>query len=96
VVKAKKFIVSTCEELSFPWGTHPDLSRKIDRLAADNNVAVLSTGVNPGFLMDSLPIFLTTACLDVKKVKVERFQNASLRRVPFQKKIGVGDTLTQF
>jgi 4-hydroxy-tetrahydrodipicolinate reductase len=96
VVKARKFVVSTCEELSFPWETYPELSQKIDRLAVDKNVAVLSTGVNPGFLMDSLPIFLTTACLDVKKVKVERFQNASLRRIPFQKKIGAGNTLKEF
>lgn len=96
VVKAKKPVLSTSEELSFPWNTHHDLAEKIDRLAYENGVAVLSTGVNPGFLMDIFPIFLTTVCLEVRKIKVERFQDASFRRVPFQKKIGVGDTLEQF
>lgn len=95
-VRLKKFVVTTCEELSFPLYTNSNLSKKIDQLALDNNVGVLSTGVNPGFLMDSLPIFLTTMCLDVKKIIVGRFQNASLRRIPFQRKIGVGNTLEQF
>jgi 4-hydroxy-tetrahydrodipicolinate reductase len=64
--------------------------------AKKNQVAVLGTGVNPGFLMDSLPTFLTAVCQDVQRITVHRIQNAAFRRIPFQKKIGAGLTLEQF
>jgi hypothetical protein len=44
-------IISTCDELSYPYGKHPEPATKIDKLAKDHNVAVLGTGVNPSFLM---------------------------------------------
>jgi len=57
---------------------------------------VLATGVNPGFLMDSLPLFLTAICQRVDRIDVTRAQNASLRRGPFQAKVGSGMTVTAF
>ena len=95
-IRAGTYVVSTCEELSYPWLTAPDFSHQIDELARENGVAVLGTGVNPGFLMDFLPQALTAVCRSVSPVKVERFQDASKRRVPFQKKIGAGLTLEEF
>jgi 4-hydroxy-tetrahydrodipicolinate reductase len=89
-------VVSTCEELSYPWSTSLELSKKIDAFARENQVAVLGTGVNPGFLMDSLPTFLTSVCQNVDQITVYRIQNAVDRRVPFQKKIGAGLTLEAF
>lgn len=89
-------VVSTCEELSYPWDTAPGLAKRIDDKAKSAGVAVLGTGVNPGFLMDSLPTFLTAVCQNVTSVKVNRFQNARFRRIPFQKKIGAGLTLEEF
>jgi hypothetical protein len=89
-------IVSTCEELAFPWDTAPSLAKKIDEKARAKGVAVVGTGVNPGFLMDSLPTFLTAPCQKVESVEINRFQNAQYRRIPFQKKIGAGLTLQEF
>ncbi len=89
-------VVSTCEELAYPWDTSPDLSKEIDALAKANNVAVLGTGVNPGFLMDALPTFLTSVAQNVEFVEVKRFQDARHRRLPFQRKIGAGLTLEAF
>lgn len=89
-------VVSTCEELSYPWDTNPQLTREIDDAAKAKNVTVLGTGVNPGFLMDLLPVTLTAVCQRVQQVKVSRIQNAQFRRVPFQQKIGAGLTLEQF
>jgi 2,4-diaminopentanoate dehydrogenase len=80
--------VSTCEELLWPWMRHPALARELDEVARANGVALLGTGVNPGYLMDALPVFLSAAALDVRKVHIWRVQDASARRVPFQKKIG--------
>jgi len=96
LVKAGKPVISSCEELMYSWETDPEISEKIDHLAQKNKVAVLSTGINPGFIMDTLPLVLTSVCLDVKKIRIERHQDASIRRLPFQKKIGAGATLQEF
>ncbi|MBU2512613.1 dihydrodipicolinate reductase [bacterium] len=89
-------IVSTCEELIYPWDTSPALAARIDTAAKNAKVAVLGTGVNPGYLMDALPAFLTAVCQQVESVRVSRFQNAAFRRIPFQKKIGAGLNLEEF
>ncbi len=83
-------VITTCEELSYPWDCAPDLAGRIDAAAKANSVAVVGTGVNPGFLMDSLPTFLTAVCQQVDFVQVNRFQDAKERRLPFQHKIGAG------
>ena len=89
-------VVSSCEELSYPWQTNPALAGEIDELAKKHGVSVLATGVNPGFLMDFLPIAMTGVCKSVRQVTVERIQDATFRRIPFQKKIGAGLTQAEF
>jgi hypothetical protein len=89
-------IVSTCEELAYPYRKDPQLSAEIDRIAKANNVTVLATGVNPGFLMDAWPLFMTGVCQQVKRIRAVRVQDASPRRGPFQKKIGAGRTVGEF
>ena len=89
-------VVSTCEELSYPWKTEPALSAEVDALAKEKGVAVLGTGVNPGFLMDFLPTAATAVCRRVERVLIERIQDASFRRLPFRRKIGAGLTLEEF
>jgi hypothetical protein len=96
VIKAGINIVSTTEELSFPWRKEPGLSTELDKLAKANKVTVLATGINPGFVMDTWPLVMTAVCQEVKQVKVARIQDASPRRLPFQKKIGAGCTLEEF
>ncbi len=89
-------IVSTSEEMSFPWTSHSKPAREIDQAALEARKTVLATGVNPGYLMDTLPIGLTGICQRVDHVEVRREQNASKRRGPFQAKIGSGMTVDQF
>jgi 4-hydroxy-tetrahydrodipicolinate reductase len=89
-------IVSTCEELFFPWKTNPDVAGRIDEVCRRNNVTCVGTGVNPGYLMDLLPTILSGLCQNVKKVEVWRVQDASVRRIPFQQKIGAALTLEEF
>jgi 4-hydroxy-tetrahydrodipicolinate reductase len=72
-------IVSTSEELSFPWLDHADEAARVDDAAKRAGKTILGTGINPGFLMDSLPLFLTSICLEVTHIKVTRVINASLR-----------------
>jgi hypothetical protein len=83
-------IVSTCEELCWPWLRHEKLAHELDLLARENRGRLLGTGVNPGFLMDAFPAFATSISSSVAKIEVIRRQDASVRRVPFQRKIGAG------
>lgn len=89
-------VISTCEELSYPYYKHPELSTEIDALAKKYGVTVLGTGINPGYLMDALPITLTGACQRVESIKVTRMMDSSKRRIPYQKKIGTGLSPEEF
>jgi 4-hydroxy-tetrahydrodipicolinate reductase len=96
LANARLNIVSTCEELFFPWKTNPQVAEKIDEICRRNGIACVGTGVNPGYLMDLLPTVLSGLCQNVKRVEVWRVQDASVRRIPFQQKIGAGLTLEEF
>jgi hypothetical protein len=96
IVRASVNVVSTCEELSYPHRKEPGLAARLDELAKEHGVSVLGTGINPGFLMDAWPLFMTAPCREVKKIKAVRIQDATSRRLPFQKKIGAGTTVEQF
>jgi 4-hydroxy-tetrahydrodipicolinate reductase len=96
ILRAKVPIVSTTEELSYPVGRNRAIAKRIDTMARRARVAVLGTGVNPGFVMDALPIALTGICERVDSVRIDRVQDARIRRLPFQQKIGSGLTTEQF
>ncbi len=83
-------VVSSCEELLFPQLNEPALAAKLDKICQDNGARVIGTGVNPGFVMDVLPVCLTGVSRDVRAIHVQRVVNASIRRAPLQKKIGSG------
>ena len=96
ILEAGLNIVSTAEELSFPWLENYVVANEIDASAKKAGKTVLGTGVNPGFLMDTLPLTLTGICQSVDHVSVERIINASERRGPFQAKIGSGMSVEAF
>jgi 4-hydroxy-tetrahydrodipicolinate reductase len=96
ILEAGFDIVSTSEELSFPWTDNPDRAARVDEAARKAGKTVLGTGVNPGFLMDSLPLFITSIAQRVDHIDVTRVINASKRRGPFQAKIGSGMTVDEF
>lgn len=89
-------VVSTCEELAYPWIDAPKLAQALDHSARTAGVAVLGTGVNPGFAMDYLPVVLSGASQSVEHVRVHRVQEAGRRRRPLQEKIGAGLDVAAF
>ena len=89
-------IVTTTEEAAYPSKRNQSVAKRIDQAAREAKVAVLGTGVNPGFTMDALPIALSAVCERVDRVEVHRCQDARVRRLPFQQKIGAGLTLEAF
>ncbi len=89
-------VVSTCEELAYPFRKYPDLSAKLDAAAKEEGIALVGTGVNPGFVMDKLVLTLAAASQRVDWAKALRIVDASKRRLPLQKKIGAGMTPEEF
>jgi len=92
IVDSGKNIVSSAEELLIPLDEKSEAVQNLRRKALEKGVTVLGTGVNPGFVMDALPLFLTAVCQDVAEIHVERIVDAGTRRYPLQKKIGAGMT----
>lgn len=90
IIGAKIPVVSSAEELFFPWVQNAKIATDLDELCRKNGVAVIGTGVNPGFVMDVLPAICTQAVHTVEQIRVERIVDASTRRPPLQKKIGAG------
>ncbi len=89
-IRAKTHIVSSCEELFYPFRRDAQFAQRVDALAKEHGVTVMATGVNPGFSMDVLPLALTSVCTEVKTITATRVVDASKRRLPLQKKIGAG------
>jgi hypothetical protein len=89
-------VVSTCEELAYPFRKHPELAAKLDAAAKEEGVAMVGTGVNPGFVMDKLVLTLATVAQRVDSARAIRIVDASKRRLPLQKKIGAGMTPEEF
>jgi 2,4-diaminopentanoate dehydrogenase len=96
VLKQRVPIVTTTEEAAYAVRRNARLAKRLDQAARRAKVAALGTGVNPGFVMDALPIALTAVCERVDRIEVQRIQDARVRRLPFQRKIGAGLTQEQF
>jgi hypothetical protein len=91
-------IISTCEELGYPYVEKEStkLAKKLDKLAKKKGATLLGTGINPGFLMDTLPIFLSGPCEQIDSIYISRQMNAATRRIPFQNKIGAGMSVKEY
>jgi 2,4-diaminopentanoate dehydrogenase len=89
-VRAGLCVVSTCEELSYPWLRFDEQAEELDHLCEEHDVAVVGTGVNPGFALDRLPAFLSLLTGPVRHVSARRVVDAGTRREALQRKVGAG------
>jgi 4-hydroxy-tetrahydrodipicolinate reductase len=96
IVTAGANVVSTCEELSYPWHHNPKRARRIDAAARAHNATVTGVGINPGFAMDLLPLVMTAPVHNLRRIEIERKVDARVRRLPLQRKIGAGMTTAEF
>ncbi|MFN7130671.1 MAG: dihydrodipicolinate reductase [Myxococcales bacterium] len=88
--KAGVHVVSTCEELAFPWLNHEEAADRLDELAIAHEVSILGTGVNPGFVLDRLLATAGAVCGRVRAAHAVRVVDASTRRAALLHKIGAG------
>ncbi|NLW40925.1 MAG: Gfo/Idh/MocA family oxidoreductase [Tissierellia bacterium] len=89
-------VISTAEEMAYPQAQEPELAKEMDRIAKENGVTVLGTGINPGLIMDLLVITLTGACIDVDSIRAERVNNLSPFGPVVMEGQGVGLTVEEF
>ncbi len=89
-IDAGKNVISNCEELTFPWARYPELAERLDEHARQAGVCVLGASVNPGFIMDTLPVLLTVACERVTCLRVKRIADASPERLDVRTRCGIG------
>lgn len=89
-------VVSTCEELAFPWFNHPEIADALEAAAQRAGVSIVGTGVNPGFVLDRLVATLGQVCGAVSHAKVSRTVDARTRREALQRKVGAGLSEDEF
>jgi len=88
IVESDLHCVTSCEEALFPYWRNTDIACDFNNLCVSHSVSVLGTGVNPGFVMDTLPIVMTAVSQRVDAVRVSRIVNAATRREALQRKVG--------
>ena len=89
-------VISTAEEMSYPAAKEPLLAKEIDRVARENGVTALGTGINPGLMMDLLAICLTGCMTNVDKVTCKRVNSLSPFGPLVMQEQGIGLTLRAF
>ncbi|MEW6308421.1 MAG: 2,4-diaminopentanoate dehydrogenase [Bacillota bacterium] len=89
-------VITIAEEMAYPWVGEPELARSLDELAKAKGVTVLGTGVNPGFVLDTLVITLTGACIRVDSIRAARVNDLSPFGPTVMRTQGVGTTLEEF
>ena len=89
-VDAGLSVVSTCEELAWPWLRNEERADRLDARCEKRGVAVVGVGVNPGFVLDRLPAFLAQATGPVRHVRALRVVDAATRREQLQRRVGAG------
>ncbi len=96
LLKHHMHVVSTCEQLVYPYGNNIKVAKKLDIIAKKHKVSVLGVGVNPGFIMDSLVLMLTSLCTKIDRIRIERVVDIAKRRKTLQQKMCLGLTSKQF
>jgi hypothetical protein len=70
-------VISIAEELAYPAATSPALAAELHRLARAHGVAVVGTGINPGFVLDLLVITLSGVCSHIRAITAQRVNDLS-------------------
>ena len=89
-------VISIAEEMAFPEAQDPDLADELDKVAKENGVSLLGTGINPGFVLDLMIIALSGVCSEVEKIEASRINDLSPFGPTVMKTQGVGTTVEEF
>jgi hypothetical protein len=77
LVRHNVHVISIAEEMAYPAAQSPAIAAELHRLAVEHHVALLGTGINPGFVLDLLVITLSGVCADVQSITAQRINDLS-------------------
>jgi 4-hydroxy-tetrahydrodipicolinate reductase len=95
-VRAGANAIGIAETLAFPWASDAAWAKRFDALAKEHGVSILGTGINPGFVLDALPITLSSVCLRVDRIEASRVNDLSPFGPTVMASQGVGTTVEEF
>lgn len=95
-LEKKVNVISTAEEMAYPYAQSPELAKELDNIAKENGVTVLGTGINPGLIMDLLVVCLTGCMIDVEHIEAKRVNSLSPFGPAVMEEQGVGLTVEEF
>lgn len=96
IVKNRVNLITIAEEMSYPWRASKELADSMDSIAKEAGVSILGTGVNPGFVLDTLIIVLTGVMKKIDKIYAKRVNDLSPYGPSVMKTQGVGTTVEEF
>jgi len=96
ILEKKINVVSSAEEMAYPMAQEPELSKQLDKIAKDNGVTVLGTGINPGLIMDLLVVIMTGCCEEVEHIIARRVNSLSPFGPAVMHEQGIGITEEEF
>lgn len=96
VLEKKINVVSSAEEMAYPMAQEPELAKELDRIARENGVTVLGTGINPGLMMDLLVVIFTGSCEEVEHITARRVNSLSPFGPAVMEEQGIGITVDEF
>lgn len=96
IIRKKLNVITIAEEMAAPHVKEPELARRLHELAMQHGVTVLGTGINPGFVLDSLILMLTGVCHEVRAIEASRINDLSPYGPTVMQSQGVGLTPAEF
>lgn len=96
ILEKKINVISSAEEMAYPMAQEPELAKQLDKIAKDNGVTVLGTGINPGLIMDLLVVIMTGCCEDVEHITARRVNSLSPFGPAVMHEQGIGITEKEF
>lgn len=96
MLEKKVNVISTAEEMAYPQSQNPDLAAELDKIAKENGVSILGTGINPGLIMDLLVVCLTGCMTNVEHIEAKRVNSLSPFGPAVMEEQGVGITVDEF
>jgi 4-hydroxy-tetrahydrodipicolinate reductase len=89
-------VIGIAETLAYPWASDSEWAERFDALAKEYGVSILGTGINPGFVLDALPIALSSICLRIDRIEASRVNDLSPFGPTVMASQGVGTTVEEF
>jgi len=96
VLEKKINVVSSAEEMAYPMAQSPELAKELDKIAKENGVSILGTGINPGLIMDLLVVIMTGCCEEVEHIVSRRVNSLSPFGPVVMEEQGIGITVEEF